>query len=340
MNKLEISDPFKLENGKILPELTLAYHTWGKLNEKKDNVVWVCHALTASSDVFRWWPGLVGEDCLINPKDHFIICVNILGGCYGSSGPLTIDRSTQQPYYSNFPSVTIRDMINSFILVRKRLGIEKIKLLMGGSMGGYQVLEWCLMEPEVIQSSFVITSSASESSWGIAVHTAQRLAIEADATWKNNSPDAGKNGVKAARAVGILTYRNYKIFHDKQTDPDISKTDNYKASSYIIHQGNKLAERFNAQSYWLLSKSMDSHNIARGRFKNLEEALKQVKSPMLVIGIDSDILCPIAEQKFIAEHVPNSTLHIISSDYGHDGFLVEAETISRHLFEWMEKYGL
>ena len=340
LNTIQIQEPFQLESGEMLPEITIAYHSYGKLNDKKDNVVWVCHALTASSDVFRWWPGLVGDDCVINPKDHFIICVNILGGCYGSSGPLTIDPSTQQPYYSNFPPVTIRDIVNSLITVRKKLGIEKIKLLMGGSMGGYQVLEWCLLEPEVIQSSFVITTSASESAWGIAVHTAQRLAIEADATWKNDAEDAGKNGIRAARAIGTLTYRNYKIFHDKQTDPDISKTDNYKASSYIIHQGNKLAERFNAQSYWLLTKTMDSHNIARGRSKTLEEALKQIKSPMLVIGIDSDILCPIAEQKFIAEHVSNSTLHIISSDYGHDGFLVEAETISRHLFEWMEKNGI
>lgn len=340
MNTIEIKGSFQLENGEVLPGLTIAYNSYGKLNEAKDNVVWVCHALTASSDVFRWWPGLVGDDCVINPKDHFIICVNIIGGCYGSSGPLTIDPSTQQPYYSNFPSVTIRDIVNSFKSVRKKLGIEKIKLLMGGSMGGYQVLEWCLMEPEVIQNSFVITTSASESAWGIAVHTAQRLAIEADATWKDNSADAGKDGVKAARAIGILTYRNYKIFHDKQTDPDISKTDNYKASSYIIHQGNKLAERFNAQSYWLLSKSMDSHNIARGRFKTLEEALNQIRQQTLVIGIDSDILCPVAEQKLLSEHIPNSTLHIISSDYGHDGFLVEAETISRHLFEWMEKHGI
>lgn len=340
MNTIKIQEPFQLESGKVLPELTIAYHSYGKLNDKKDNVVWVCHALTASSDVFRWWPGLVGEDCVINPKDHFIVCVNIIGGCYGSSGPLTIDPSSQQPYYSNFPSVTIRDIVNTFIAVRKKLGIDKIKLLMGGSMGGYQVLEWCLMEPDVIQNSFVITTSASESAWGIAVHTAQRLAIEADATWKNNSEDAGKDGIKAARAIGILTYRNYKIFHDKQTDADISKTDNFKASSYIVHQGNKLAERFNAQSYWLLTKSMDSHNIARGRYKTLEEALKQIKQPTLVIGIDSDILCPNAEQKFLAEHIPNSTLHIISSDYGHDGFLVEAETISRHLFDWMEKVSI
>ena len=340
MNTIQIQEPFQLENGKVLPELIIAYHTYGKLNEAKDNVVWVCHALTANSDVVDWWPGIVGENCVINPNDHFIICVNMIGSCYGSSGPLTINPSTQQPYYSDFPVVTIRDMIHSFILVRKKLGIEKIKLLMGGSMGGYQVLEWCLMEPDVIQNSFVITTSASESAWGIAIHTTQRLAIEADQTWKDKSVDAGKNGLKAARGVGMLTYRNYKIFHQKQTDPDFSKTDNYKASSYILHQGNKLSDRFNAQSYWLLTKSMDSHNIARGRFATLKDALKQIHQPMLVIGIDNDILCPVAEQKFLAEHLPNPTLHIIPSDYGHDGFLVEAETISRHLFEWMEKLGI
>lgn len=340
MNIIEINEPFVLENGQVLPGLTVAYHNYGKLNRAKDNVVWVCHALTANSDVFSWWPGLVGENCVINPEEHFVICATIIGSCYGSSGPLTIDPETKQPYYIDFPVVTIRDMINSFIAVRKELGIEKIKLLMGGSMGGYQVLEWCLMEPDVIQNSFVITTSAAESAWGIAIHTAQRLAIEADQTWKDRSEDAGKNGLKAARGIGMLTYRNYKIFHDKQSDPDFSKTDNYKASAYILHQGNKLTERFNAQSYWLLTKSMDSHNIARGRFKTLEEALHQIKSPMLIIGIDSDILCPVAEQKFLAENIPNSTLHIISSDYGHDGFLVETETISRHMFEWMEKHSI
>lgn len=340
MNTIHLEDSFQLENGKALAGLTIAYHTYGKLNEAKDNVVWVCHALTANSDVFDWWAGIVGENCVINPKDHFIVCVNIIGSCYGSSGPLTINPENSHPYYSSFPAITIRDMIESFILVRKKLGIQKVKLLMGGSMGGYQVLEWCLAEPDVVQSGFVITTSAAESAWGIAIHTAQRLAIEADQTWKDHSADAGKNGIKAARGIGMLTYRNYQIFHKKQTDPDFSKTDNYKASAYILHQGNKLSDRFNAQSYWLLTKSMDSHNIARGRFKTLEEALKQIHQPMLVIGIDSDILCPLPEQKFLAEHIPNSTLHIISSDYGHDGFLVEVESISRHLFEWMEKHNI
>lgn len=340
MNTFYSPEPFKLENGQVLPDLTVAYHTYGTLNKEKDNVVWVCHALTANSDVFSWWPGVVGENCVINPEDHFIVCANIPGSCYGSSGPLTIDKSTQQPYYSTFPVVSIRDMIQANILLRKHLGIENIKLLMGGSMGGYQVLEWCLMEPAIIQNSFVITTSAAESAWGIAIHTTQRLAIEADVTWKNNSSDAGANGLKAARGIGMLTYRNYKIFSLKQSDPDFSKTDNFKASSYILHQGNKLAERFNAQSYWLLTKSMDSHNIARGRYSTLEEALENIRQPMLIIGIDSDILCPNDEQKFLAEHIKNSTLHIISSDYGHDGFLVESENISRHLFEWMEKHNI
>jgi homoserine O-acetyltransferase len=340
MNTFQFNESFQLENGKELPGLTIAYHTYGKLNDKKDNVVWVCHALTANSDAADWWPGIVGENCVINPGDYFIICANMIGSCYGSSGPSSINPVSNQPYYSSFPVVTIRDMVNAFILLRKKLGIEKINLLMGGSMGGYQVLEWCMMEPDVIQNSFVITTSASESAWGIAIHTAQRLAIEADATWKNNTTDAGKNGLKAARGIGMLTYRNYGIFHLKQTDDDINKTDGFKASSYIIHQGNKLAERFNAQSYWLLTKSMDSHNIARGRYSSLEEALKQINIPMLIIGIDSDILCPVAEQKLLADNMPNATLHIISSDYGHDGFLVEAETISRHLFEWMEKHAI
>jgi homoserine O-acetyltransferase len=340
MHKLYLPEKYTLENGQVLPDLTIAYHTYGRLNKEKDNVVWVCHALTANSDVCSWWPGVVGEHCVINPEEHFIVCANILGSCYGSSGPLSIDPQTKKPYYARFPVVSIRDMVRANILLRKHLGLEKISLLMGGSMGGYQVLEWCLMEPEVIQKSFVITTSAAESPWGIAVHTAQRLAIEADATWKEDSPEAGRNGLKAARAIGMLTYRNYKIFALKQADTDFSKLDNFKASSYILHQGNKLALRFNAQSYWLLTKSMDSHNLARGRYASLQEALQHIRQPMLIIGIDSDILCPLTEQHFLAHHIPQASLQIISSDYGHDGFLVEAAAVSGHLSAWIKNVAL
>jgi homoserine O-acetyltransferase/O-succinyltransferase len=335
-----IEQALELENGQSLPNLTIAYHTYGTLNARRDNVVWVCHALTADSDVFSWWPGFVGKDCVINPEAHFIVCVNILGSCYGSSGPLSINTDTQKPFYATFPQVTIRDMVNAFIVLRKELGIESIKLLMGGSMGGYQVLEWCIMEPSVIQHSFVISTSAAESAWGIAIHATQRLALEADTTWKDDSATAGMNGIKAARGIGMLSYRNYQTFSKKQSDPDFSKLDDFKAASYINYQGDKLAERFNAQSYWLLTKSMDSHNIARNRYVNLEEALNSIKQPTLIIGIDGDILCPLPEQEFLANHIPDSSLHIIASDYGHDGFLIEAETISGILSRWMKEKNI
>jgi homoserine O-acetyltransferase/O-succinyltransferase len=328
---------FELENGVQLNGITVAYNTYGKLNKDKSNVVWVCHALTANSDPAEWWKGLIGENCFINPEKYFIVCANILGSCYGSTGPLTIDPATQKPYYSSFPLVTIRDMVKAHVLLREYLEIDKIFLLMGGSMGGYQVLEWCVMEKDIIQNIFLVGTSATESAWGIAVHTAQRLAIEADATWRDHSAHAGKNGLKAARAIGILSYRNYGIIVQKQSDVDTEKIDNYKAAAYINYQGEKLMNRFNAFSYWLLTKSMDSHHLARGRKKTKEEILKAITQKALIIGINSDILCPVEEQRFLAKYLPNATLVEIDSAYGHDGFLVETEKISKHLGEWMNE---
>ncbi|MBS1642314.1 MAG: homoserine O-acetyltransferase [Bacteroidetes bacterium] len=336
MNFFEHKQPFILENGQTLPSLTISYFTYGKLNATKTNVVWVCHALTANANVTDWWKGLVGEGCIINPEKYFIICANILGSCYGSTGPLSIDLTTNQPYYSSFPSITIRDMVNANILLRQHLGIDKIYLLMGGSMGGYQTLEWCMMEKSVIENLFLIATSPSESAWGVAVHTAQRLAIEADNSWLEHKPNAGSKGLKAARAIGMLTYRNYKILHETQTDPDAEKIDNFKASSYINYQGDKLVKRFNAYSYWLLTKAMDSHHLARGRNISLQQALQNVPQNTLVIGITSDILCPLDEQKFIAENMPHAKLVVINSEYGHDGFIIETKQISKHLKEWIE----
>jgi homoserine O-acetyltransferase/O-succinyltransferase len=328
---------FELENGAQLDGITVAYHSYGKLNEDKSNVVWVCHALTANSDAADWWKGLIGEGCLINPEEYFIVCANILGSCYGTTGPLSINPSTGKPYYSSFPGVTIRDMVKAHIHLREYLGIDKIYLAMGGSMGGYQVMEWCMMEKDIIQNIFLVGTSATESAWGIAVHTAQRLAIEADSSWQNPSSDAGKKGLKAARAIGMLTYRNYGILVQKQTDADKEKIDDYKASSYINYQGEKLMNRFNAYSYWLLTKSMDSHHIARRRDKSTEEILKTIFQNALIIGINSDILCPVEEQKFLFKYLPNATLVEIDSVYGHDGFLVETGKISRHLGEWLSE---
>ena len=386
MHYFTYEHPFELENGGILPGVTVAYHTYGRLNADASNVVWVCHALTANSDVAHWWTGVVGEKGAIRPEEYFIVCANILGSCYGSTGPLSVDpgkagrqpvpvsvdpgeagrqpgpvsedpgKAGRQPgpggtgngkaelqegesYYADFPPVTIRDMVRAHMLLRQHLGIGKIHLLMGGSMGGYQALEWALMEKEVIGQLFLIATSPAESAWGIAVHTAQRMAIEADSSWRDANPEAGIRGLKAARAIGILTYRNYGIMVQKQTDPDAEKLDGFKAASYIEYQGDKLADRFFASCYWLLTKSMDSHNLSRGRGGDIEAVLKNISQRTLLIGITSDILCPVEEQRHMAAHLPDATLIEIDSAYGHDGFMVEGEKIANHLRDWLSVGG-
>jgi homoserine O-acetyltransferase len=327
--------PFLLETGASLPGIEVSYYTYGNLNGDASNVVWICHALTANADPAEWWLGVIGENAIIDPQKYFIVCANIIGSCYGSSGPMSINPATSEPYYNSFPPITIRDMVKAHMLLREHLGIEKIHLLIGGSMGGYQSMEWALMESDRIEQLFLLATSATESAWGKAVHAAQRLAITADTTWNQPSPTAGKNGLKAARAVGILSYRNYGIMIKTQSDADAEKLDNYKADSYIQYQGNKLADRFNAYSYWLLTKALDTHHIARGRGGNVDAVLRSMKQHTLIIGISSDILCPLNEQQHMAEQMPNATLVEIDSIYGHDGFLVEVEKITEALGQWL-----
>lgn len=338
MKYFQHNEPFELENGAVLPRLNIAYQTYGQLNASRSNVVWICHALTANADAADWWHGMTGAGKIIDPDKYFIICANILGSCYGTTGPLSDNPETGQPWYTSFPLVTIRDMVNAHILLRKHLAIDSIHLLIGGSMGGYQAMEWCIKEPANIEKLFLLATSATESAWGIAVHTAQRLAIEADDSWKEAVPGAGAKGLKAARAIGMLTYRNYGIMVQQQTDPDPEKTDHYKASSYINYQGDKLVNRFNAHSYWILTKAMDSHHLGRGRGGDVDPVLQQIKQPTFIIGISSDILCPLEEQKHIEQQLPNASLVEIDSAYGHDGFIVEAEIISKHLAAWLETH--
>lgn len=321
--------PFLTQSGKTIPVLELCYCTYGNYIPGKSKVVWVCHALTASADCTDWWPDLIGEGKAISPQDYFIICVNIPSSCYGSSGPTTINPETGEPYYGDFPVFTIRDIVNANILLRKALGIEKIYLLIGGSMGGYQCIEWALTEKEIFENLVLVATAARESAWGIAIHTAQRLAIETDSSFGERNAAAGAKGLKAARAIGMLTYRSYSAFVNTQSDDD-ERSDDFKASSYIHYQGEKLVKRFNAYSYWLLTKTMDSHNIARGRGQ-MEAVLQQVKAKTLCIGISSDMLCPVNEQEFMAKHIPGARFVQIDSPFGHDGFLVEGKKIGEIL---------
>ncbi len=315
---------FSLENGKNIKGLELQYGTLGALNSDGTNVVWVCHALTANSDFTDWWSGLIEQQ--FDPSEYFIICANMLGGCYGSTGPLSENPETGQPYYHSFPQITNRDIVKAFDILRKELKINSIQVMIGGSMGGQQALEWSIIRPDLVKNLVLVATNARHSSWGIAYNETQRMAIETDPTWQQDHPKAGMEGMKTARAVALLSYRCYQTYENTQNDLDVA-IDDFSASSYQRYQGLKLYRRFNAYTYWYLSKSMDSHNVARGR-GGMAEALGSVKAHTVIIGIRSDNLFPLTEQRFLAMHIPDSEYHEIESDYGHDGFLLELDQLS------------
>jgi homoserine O-acetyltransferase len=318
------SQDFELEAGEKLPGFQLKYTTLGQLNKDRSNVVWICHALTGSSDFTDWWKDFFTEGSPFDPRDYFIICANALGGCYGSTGPLSINPATGKSYFHEFPLITNRDIVRAFDLLRNSLALPKIHTLIGGSLGGQQVLEWAIEQPTLFENLIPIACNAFHSPWGIAFNEAQRMAIAADTTWKENDVRAGINGMKAARAMGMISFRTYETYAISQTEKGIDSIDQFRAATYQQYQGQKLANRFNAFSYWALTKTMDSHQVGRNR-ESVEEALKKIKAKTLVVGISSDLLFPLREQQFLASRVPNAQLKVIESVYGHDGFLVEFE---------------
>lgn len=321
---------FKLESGETLKGFELAYTTLGKLNEAKNNVVWICHALTANANPTEWWAGLVGEKDFFNPEEHFIVCANMLGSCYGSTGALSINPKTGEPYYADFQKVTTRDMAKALDLLSRELGIIRIQTCIGGSMGGQQAMEWAILQPDLIENLVLIATNARHSPWGIAFNESQRLAIYADKTWNERRENAGQAGLKAARSIALLSYRNAEAYNFTQWDEGDDKVDNFKAVSYQNYQGQKLVNRFNVFSYLTLLNAMDSHNVGRNR-GGTEKALSSIKANTLVIGIKSDILFPTQEQVFLACNIPKATYKEISSDYGHDGFLIETDKLTRLL---------
>lgn len=310
--------PFHLESGQKINDLNIAYHTYGTFDPEKNNVVWVCHALTANSDVFDWWKGVFGENDLFNPNDYFIVCANIIGSCYGTTGP----KSGKNPLLDKFPFITTRDMARAHESLRIHLGIEKIYLLIGASLGGQQALEWSVEQPRLFEHLVLIATNARHSAYGIAFNEVQRLAVFSDETFGKGNKNGGKKGLITARSIAMLSYRSYEGYLKTQTEPDNNKTDDFRASSYQRYQGQKLADRFNAYSYVILSKAMDAHNIGRKR-PSVEIALQQIQAKTLVIGIESDLLFPLCEQHYLCEWIPWSNLGKIDSDFGHDGFLVE-----------------
>lgn len=331
---------FILENESSIPHLEIAYRTYGTLNKDKSNVIWVCHALTANSDVFDWWKGLFGDNDLYNPKDYFIVCANNLGSCYGTTGPLSINEDTNQQWFSYFPQITIRDLANTLQILKNHLGIDKIHTIIGGSQGGQIAQEWVLQNPTITNNLILIATNAQHSPWGIAFNESQRLAIKADRTYFGNTKNGGAKGLIAARSIALLSYRNAHTYNHTQKNKETHTTHDHAASSYQRYQGEKLVKRFNAYSYVRLSEAMDSHNITRHRDGSIETILNGIEAKTLVIGVTSDLLFPINEQHLLAKHIKNSTYSEIDSFYGHDGFLIETDQLTEKIKKFYQTQKL
>lgn len=325
--------PIQLEKGEWLPEFELAYTTYGKLNETKSNVVWVCHAFTGNANPSDWWSGLIGEHRLFNPDEYYVVCANVLGSHYGSTNSLSVNVITGEPYYHDFPFVTIRDVVKTLEILRNYLELPKLKFLLGGSLGGQQATEWAIHCPRLVENLVLFSTNAVHSPWGIAFNESQRMAIANDPTWVERHPKAGVEGMKVARSIALLSYRNYETYNRTQ-QRDEGQFDFFRANTYQNYQGEKIRKRFNAFSYWVLSKMFDSHDVGRNR-GGVEEALRQITAKTLIIGITTDVLFPPEEQAFMAKHIPNATYNEIDSTYGHDGFLIEFEKMTKAIKEWM-----
>ena len=326
MNIFHPQTPFRLDSGDQLKDIKIAYNTFGEVNQDKTNVIWVFHAISANADVMEWWPGLFGAGHLFDPEKYFIICANTIGSPYGSSRPQDL----------SFPQFTVRDIVRSQLELAHHLGIDSIHTAIGGSFGGFQAMEFAYQFDGKIENLILLACSAKESAWGIAIHESQRLAMKSDPTFGEKG--GGGAGMKAARSMAMLTYRTSDAFIAQQSDED-DTTDNFKASSYIQYQGDKFVNRFDALCYYYLTKCLDTHNIGRGR-GGIEQALAKINIPTLVIGIKSDTLNPVRFQKQMVEYLPDAQYEEITSDYGHDGFLIEVEKITEIINNFNKAHSL
>ena len=338
-----ITDNFSFEAGGSISQLEIVYHTSEREYKKGDRVVWLCHALTANSDPLDWWPEMVGENCWVNPDKDFVVCVNIFGSAYGTTGPRHFgdrvsengnrESSVGSPEgYLDFPKFTVRDTARLFTLVREHLGIEKIDLLVGSSIGGFHALEWAIMEGDVIERAAFIATAPRVSPWLSAWMEVQRMAMEADPTFRTcESLDGGRKGLEAARAISLISYRSFDGYNLTQYETDEDCLFASRAASYERYQGEKLVKRgFDAYSYYYLLWCVDSQNVGRHR-GGVANALAQIKAKSIVISITSDGLFPPGESSEWAKHISGAEYYEIESRFGHDGFLLETEQITKIL---------
>lgn len=318
---------FVLENGQILPEIEICYHiskeySAGSPGNKK--VVWITHALTANSNPCEWWDTMVGEGKYLDPRKYTIICANILGSCYGSTSPLSENPATGKPYLLDFPKTTVRDIAHCHELLREELGIKNIDLLIGGSVGGFQALEWSLINREAVKNMILLACGARTTPWLSAFNESMRMALYSDPSFE--AGQGGAKGLAAARSIALISYRSYTGYNTTQYEEDIDTVWTSRAASYQQYQGKKLVDRFNAYSYLSMVNLTDTHNVGCHR-GGVEKALGSIKARTVCVGIDSDGLFPCCEQKYMAQHIPSAEYREISSLFGHDGFLIEWKQI-------------
>ena len=335
-----LSQPFLLESGEILQEVQVAYQTWGHLNAARDNAVLVCHAFTGWADLETWWKPLLGVNRALDPNQDFMVCSNILGSCYGTTGPTSTNPATGKPYSATFPQITVRDMVHLQAQLITHLGIESIKLVIGGSLGGMQVLEWAVSYPDRVRSLAVIAASGRHSAWCIGLSEAQRQAIYADPFWQEGFYSLEQQpvqGLAVARMIAMSTYRSWNSFTHRFGRQTATVSDQFAIASYLQHQGQKLVERFDANTYITLSYAMDRHDVTRPGL-TYESTLESIQQPTLIVSIPSDLLYPPIEQQELARLIPHSTFSWLNSPHGHDAFLIDTEVLNQIVLQFRQNW--
>ena len=337
-------EPLALEYGGTLKHVAVTFETYGELNAAGDNAILICHALTGSahaagiqghererrSQVPGWWDPLIGPGKPIDTSEHFVVSSNVLGGCYGTTGPSSLDPETGHPYRLNFPRYTVRDMVEVQRRLVDVLGVTSLKVVIGGSMGGMQVLEWAALHPERVRSIVPIGIGARHSAWAIGLNEVARRAITSDPTWREGRyplDQQPETGLGLARAVAMLSYRSVDSLEAKFGRGRVSRSrdllgKSFEIETYLDYQGVKLVQRFDANTYLYLTKAMDDYDLSEGRAR-LSQVLRRMTMPALVMGINSDVLYPEAEQRRLMEGLPNAHYARITSPHGHDAFLIE-----------------
>ena len=329
-------EPFQLTGGGQLQPVTLHYATYGRLSQKRDNLILVCHALSGSALAADWWPEMIGEGRALDTSRYCVVCVNVIGSCYGSTGPSSTDPLTGEPYGSNFPLVTINDIVRAQArLIFDEFSIEKLHTVIGGSIGGMQALEWAISFPERIERCISIGATPL-SAMGLALNHLQRQAILLDLSCRNGSSlgDAPVAGLALARAIATCSYKSAELFAERFNrrrnrngeNPLCSLNDRFDVAGYLDYQGEKFTRRFSADSYLILAKAMDTFDLTRGG--KSEEVLTRIRARVLLVGILSDWLFPKSDVQALAERMRAAGVDCsyaeLRSSHGHDGFLADA----------------